>query len=387
MTEPQSPAPVVSMLATKFRALEEDVRRSHFEREAIIHGFVLAMLIRRHILLIGPPGTDKSRLSRDMARRFGDLRFWETLVTRGSVPEQVFGPQSLKALEHDEYRRKVEGYLPDAEMALIDEIYKSNSFLLHMMLPVLNEGIFHNGAGAPTRVPLQMAIGASNEMPDDQEQLEALHDRFLLRFITEPLRDSRHFEQMITGGDTPSAPATVTRDELEAARQEVTQVSLDAVVSMVYTLRAQLQREGIIASDRRWKQAMELVRAEAWCQGRPAADVSDLAVLEHVLWERPGDRAKVSKTVLGMVSPYDQEAKDRLLDAQEAYETAINAPEAESTAKGLEAARTLKSAAKHLGDLLQRAQADGRSTLAIQDGLRQINDWNQEVARVCLGLD
>ena len=41
---------------------------------------------------------------------------------------EVFGPLSLQALERDELRRKVEGFLPTADVAFLDEIFKAPFF-------------------------------------------------------------------------------------------------------------------------------------------------------------------------------------------------------------------------------------------------------------------
>lgn len=48
--------------------------------------------------------------------------FFERLLTRFSVPEELFGPLSLRALEQDMYVRQIKGYLPDASVAFIDEV-------------------------------------------------------------------------------------------------------------------------------------------------------------------------------------------------------------------------------------------------------------------------
>jgi MoxR-like ATPase len=48
-------------------------------------------------------------------------------------------------LENDEYVRQIDGYLPTAEVAFIDEIFKANSAILNALLTLLNERLFDNG--------------------------------------------------------------------------------------------------------------------------------------------------------------------------------------------------------------------------------------------------
>jgi MoxR-like ATPase len=55
--------------------------------------------------------------------------------------------------------RKTEGYLPTAEVAFIDEIFKANSAILNALLTLLNERLFDNG-NERLEVPLLCLVRA-----------------------------------------------------------------------------------------------------------------------------------------------------------------------------------------------------------------------------------
>ena len=83
-----------------------------------------------------------------------------------SVIQELFGPLSMKGLENDEYVRQIEGYLPTAEVAFIDEIFKANSAILNALLTLLNERLFDNG-NQRFPVPLLCMVSISPTSSDD----------------------------------------------------------------------------------------------------------------------------------------------------------------------------------------------------------------------------
>jgi MoxR-like ATPase len=141
------------------------------ERDDHARMLLLALLSGEHVLLVGPPGTAKSALARRVHELVGG-RWFERLVTRFTVPEELFGPLSLSALDEGRYERQTDAYLPTADVAFLDEVFKANSAILNALLGILNERVFDQGAQR-VAVPLACLVAATNELPDDDGSCSA----------------------------------------------------------------------------------------------------------------------------------------------------------------------------------------------------------------------
>lgn len=118
--------------------------------------------------------------------------------------------------------------------------------MLSALLSIINERVFHND-GAPVRCPLVSLFAASNELPEGKE-LEALFDRFLLRFDVGYLLVAANLRGVLVGPE-PAIAATLTMDELRRAQGEVAAVTLtDDTVDAILSIRDACRGEGITAT-------------------------------------------------------------------------------------------------------------------------------------------
>src|SRR5260221_12438591 len=258
---------------SKLARIREELNRMFLERIDLIDGAIVAMLSANHVLIIGPPGTAKSMLADELCRRIEGANYFQWLLTKFSTLEEIFGAVSLKGLEEDDYRRVTTHKLPEAHIAFLDEIFKANSSILNALLTIINERIFHNGR-ARIAVPLITMFGASNELPDEDE-LTALFDRFMLRFMADYIAEEHSFLRMLPGGAERSR-TTITFAELGELQKRAATVTVPgAIFQSIAQIRRELAREQIVVSDRRWKSSLSILRAHALLLGRDAVIEDD----------------------------------------------------------------------------------------------------------------
>lgn len=249
---------------------------------------LLAAMAGENAILFGPPGTAKSLLARRLKDCFADdVRYFECLLTKFSMPEEVFGPVSLKGLEKDIFRRVYDRYMPGAGVAFIDETFKANSAILNSMLTILNEREFDTG-NERVKVPLRCVVGASNEMPKEAE-LEALYDRFIIRMRVDRLQDEEQLAQFLTASfeyEAPKAELRLTKADLEEAAKLAKALPVEEpVIELLVDLREWCHGKGIKISDRRLGKIKRMLQVAAATSGRETTSLSDAWVVRHCAWD------------------------------------------------------------------------------------------------------
>lgn len=303
--------------------LLEALERGLVERRRVVRLAVLVALAGEHTLLIGPPGTAKSELARRLHLAFRDARYFERLLTRFTVPEELFGPLSITALEQDRYERQTAGFLPQASIAFIDEVFKANSAILNALLTLLNERLFDNGAGRQ-RCPLISLIGATNEVPQD-EVGEAFFDRFLVRIPVEPVSEAGF--RVLLDRDPTSNPGPVDAlDPGECAALSAAALAVqvpDAVVGLLAELRALLAGEGAYVSDRRWVKIVGLLKVAAATEGRGRVSLWDLWLLPWCAAPDGERQSRIGDWLAARLGVREAVAPPRLTRVVEAFEAQV----------------------------------------------------------------
>ena len=377
-----------------FEAVKQELSAFYKERDEVIDGSLTALVAREHVFLLGLPGTAKSLLVRDLCSRIEGARYFEWLLTKFSTPEELFGPVSLKALENDEYRRITKGKLPEAEIVFLDEIFKASAGILNALLSVVNERVYHNNSH-PQEVPVEMLVGASNEIPTEPE-LQALYDRLLLRYHVKPIQQAQEFLDMVsTRVDRSPGEAKIDRDELHKAQKLAWEVETDGMVlNGLLEIRRGLAGAGIEQSDRRWKKSLHLVRARALLHGREQAKPEDLVILSHTMWDAPEQARKVERVVAEIAAPLAAKALDYDDMIEEIKRNVLFNPDGTPNTSpdpnlGAEATSKLKELTSEISSLVKRAREDGNKdgVTRLESVLRKARAVNRQVCEVALGVD
>jgi len=370
----------VTAARDKLAGIARELGQVFVERGEVIEGALAALLARQHVLLLGPPGTAKSMLADELCKRLGGARYFQWLLTKFTTPEEVFGAVSLRALEQDEYRRVTTHKLPEAHVAFLDEVFKASSSILNALLTLLNERRYHNGRDS-VAVPLLTVFGAANELPEEDE-LSAIYDRFLLRFVVGYVVEDWRFLRMLRA-PAPEPGTRLSLEELAALWEEVERVDVpDGVLRSLADLRRALADRQIVPSDRRFRQSVALLRALALLRGKPAVSDDELMFLEHVLWRDPAERTTVREVLRELVHGFDEQVQELVFQGRELGEYLSRTWEsAEQRARArIEVETKIRRILERLAEIERTARESGREVARAATARQELEALRASIA-------
>ena len=275
-------------------------------KDDIIDLMGICLAGRENLFLLGPPGTAKSAMVRELSKLLNGKTF-EYLLTRFTEPNELFGPFDIRKLREGDLVTNTEGMLPEANLIFLDELLNANSAILNSLLMVLNEKVFRRGR-ENRPLPVVMIVGASNHLPED-EALHALFDRFLIRVRCDYV-DPALLNNVLDAGwklerkDMLDKPEISAEDIFEI-QSMIGGVDLQDIRPAYINLVEMLRNAGVRVSDRRAVKLQRLIAASALLCKRTKAIVSDMWVMRYI-W----DTEEQQEIIAGIINTVVEADKD-----------------------------------------------------------------------------
>ncbi|MGL6076481.1 MAG: AAA family ATPase [Fimbriiglobus sp.] len=295
----------------RIQRFRTSLSRFFVQKQEIIDLMCVAAVAQEPLLLVGPPGTAKSDLVLKFKDALGisETDYFEYMLTRFTEPSEIIGAIDIKELRDGKYIRRKEGKLPTAKLVFLDEIFKSNSAILNILLTIINEKKFYQD-GIPEPVPLRVMFAATNEIPE-QGELAALKDRFVLKVQSRSVQDD-HFTELIDAGlqgesykglnQKPWAEGHASLDDFLKANRYLThlfsQRTPDAKGEEVNDrelffpaevfrefqrlVKTLVREDKIFISDRKLVKLYKLFRVRAWLFSGGTVSLDDLRLLAYL---------------------------------------------------------------------------------------------------------
>lgn len=307
-----------------------------YEKEEAVRLALLSAIAGESIFFLGPPGTAKSMISSRIHHAFKEgTKYFEYLMNEFSTPDEIFGSVKLKGLDEGVYEKNTNGYLPEANVAFLDEIWKSGPAILNTLLTIINEKKFRNGDKV-VKVPLQVLLAASNELPKEKSGLEALYDRFIIRTIVNPVsmeNEDSFFALCEKSGkelvvSENMKPNLLTIEEVQGWSEKINEIKLSATIKeVIMEIRRELEvknqeknrdeKEKYYVSDRRWKKIIHLLKTSAFLCDRKEVDLMDLQLITYCIWNTPKQREEVKSIVKEIVQEHGLECTTAIDDIEQ----------------------------------------------------------------------
>lgn len=362
------------------------------ERDDLVKIMMLAITTGTNVLMLGMPGTAKSDITNELCSRIENANYFSWLLNKTSDPSEILGSFSIKQMENDKFLRITTGKLPEAHIAFMDEVYKSNAPTLNALLTIMNEHIFYND-GKPNKIPLISLFGASNEPPED-ETLNALHDRFIFRINVQYVKDASNKKRMHNNYIDKRAgllglagKTTITLQELQELQKATMTVKVHKdIINKFISLINQLDKQAIHVSDRRQNECFKVLQGSAVLRGANAVGLDDFKSLIYVLWEKEEQIPIIESAIMKMVNPFD----DRFNEIKENFNQIKSdidgcSDQQQKMQKSLESKSNIEKLVSKVNKVINEASKNGKDATDFITFRDSMVAYNQELIKEALG--
>ncbi len=306
----QSAADAVAALRRRFQDLRDRLRATLVGKPELADLVLVAAVAKEPLLFVGPPGTGKSEIIRQLtaAVGIGDSEYFEYTLTSGTEVREILGDSA-----DDDVGCKA-ATMSAAQIAYLRDVFACNSAVLNFLLNVIDKGQrWEGGAASPLRAPILFA--SASTLPEEGAH-RALCDRFALKVESDVVHEE-YFGELLrfgmradyrmlspesaagdlkAGGDNTAANQC-TYDDFRLAQQHVfrsfasatngghsTTASFDDELLSLFrrVIQRLIREDRIYVSDRKVIKLNKLIRTRAWLFGDGTVRADDLKLLAYI---------------------------------------------------------------------------------------------------------
>lgn len=371
------------------------------EREDEIELLGLSLIAGIDTLLIGAPGTGKTWLIELLLLVLEGAReedFFNTMIFKETPAQDILGPMSLTAMKAGDIKRLMDGFLPTAVVAYLDEVFKGSPTLLNALLDLMAQRKLKVGRHIHNAKQLLAIYGSSNELPD-REDLHAFRDRWGITKVVQAVRAPENRLRVMeiqdeyqAGGrslDLTDAPR-LTLEDVEKIKSEVRRIIIPRTVhETMNTAQDKWAGFSLEPSQRRIGQMQAAMKARAWTRGRGQVSTDDIIVCQHMAWNHPDHAKAAHDVVIEFANTFARkaarmrEALEPVLTEMQKVKDQLNAggnPD-DHMEEGFKAMRDLRRLRKEAKTEIENGKNQGHDVRDLDDVLSEISrahDWVQD---------
>ncbi|MCB0340049.1 MAG: AAA family ATPase, partial [Bdellovibrionales bacterium] len=263
-------------------------------REALIHQTLLALMTGGNMLIESPPGMAKSLLVDNIAIALCGASTFSTELSREDRSRVLIGGERFEDTKAGKVRIETKGTILDADIALVDELFRGNDSTLNRILKLLNEGYISH-AGVRYQGRLHLFVGTTNDVrrtPENAAFLDRMEYRCRITngaSISDALERDLAYSQHHGRPVAPPQEARISILHLKEMAEYLETPAVQIPLEVLFLKNLLIERwagtptVGQHTSDRTSVHSSRILRASAVLAGRTQVIPEDLLTLQYVI--------------------------------------------------------------------------------------------------------